>query len=67
MANKVLARLTNWLMQFTGEDVRLLPDLDGVPALSAEREAQWARVAAAGFLSDAEKRTLLGLPKVADE
>lgn len=67
MANKVLARLSNWLMQFTGEDVRLLPDLDGVPALSAEREAQWARVAAAGFLSDAEKRVLLGLPKVADE
>jgi phage portal protein BeeE len=46
----------------TGDDVRLSPDLDQVPALSAERDAQWARVAGADFLSQAEKRRLLGLP-----
>jgi len=33
-----------------------------VPALAAEREAQWRRIAEAGFLSDDEKRSLLGLP-----
>jgi phage portal protein BeeE len=35
--------------------------------LSAERDQQWQRVAAADFLSVAEKRVLLGLPKLADE
>jgi phage portal protein BeeE len=43
------------------------PDLDQVPALSGERDAQWARVAQADFLTQAEKRTLLGLPAVADD
>ena len=40
---------------------------DPVPALSAGRDAQWGRVAAAEFLTDAEKRSLLGLPAVADD
>ena len=47
----------------TGADaVRIAPDPDQVPALAAEREAQWRRVSEAEFLSDAEKRQLLGLP-----
>jgi len=38
-------------------------------AISAERDAQWGRVAGASFLTDAEKRNLLGLPtlEVGDE
>ena len=44
----------------------LKPDLDQVPALSAERDAQWARVNGAEFLTDAEKRVMLGLPERAD-
>lgn len=67
MAGKVLATVSNWLGQFSGNAVQLVPDLDGIPALSAEREARWKRVSEAGFLSDTEKRTLLGLPKLADE
>ena len=47
---------------FAGAAVDLRPDLDQVPALAAERDAQWARVAAAEFLTAAEKRALLGLP-----
>ena len=34
-----------------------------MPALAEEREALWRRISGAGFLSDAEKRALLGLPK----
>jgi phage portal protein BeeE len=45
--------------------VTLKPDLDQVPALAQERDAQWARVAGADFLTQAEKRSLLGLPAVA--
>jgi phage portal protein BeeE len=38
-----------------------------VPALAAERDAQWSRVAAADFLTVAEKRALLGLPPMPEE
>ena len=66
LAAKVVASVSNWLSDHMGDDARLAPDLDGVPALAVEREAQWRRVAAADFLSDGEKRVLLGLPKLAD-
>jgi len=36
-------------------------DRDAIPALSADRERLWGQVAAATFLSDDEKRVLLGL------
>ncbi|MFN3642327.1 MAG: phage portal protein [Gemmobacter sp.] len=67
MAAKVTAALSAWLSGFTGEAVELRPDLDQVPALAAERDAQWARVAAADFLTLGEKRALLGLPRVAED
>ncbi|GFE66713.1 phage portal protein [Litoreibacter roseus] len=62
LAGKVLGAVSHWLGEIAGEDVALAPDLDQIAALSAEREAQWSRVAAAEFLSTAEKRVLLGLP-----
>jgi HK97 family phage portal protein len=53
--------LAHWLDgRFAGAS--LSPDLDEVPAFAAEREALWNRIGAADFLSDAEKRRLLGLP-----
>ncbi|MES1202200.1 MAG: phage portal protein [Pseudomonadota bacterium] len=36
-------------------------DLDAVPALSVERDALWARLTAADFLSEGEKRRLAGV------
>ena len=67
LATRVTAALAHWLTGFTGEAVDVKPDLDQVPALAAEREAQWRRVADADFLSEAEKRSLLGLPAVAGD
>lgn len=67
LATRVTAALASWLNGFTGDMVEVKPDLDQVPALAAERDAQWRRVAEAAFLSDAEKRSLLGLPAVADD
>jgi len=67
MAGKVLATMSNWLAGYTGETVQMAVDLDGIPALTVEREARWKQVGEATFLTDAEKRSLLGLPKVADE
>ena len=67
LATKVLADLAHWLSGFAGEEVDLKPDLDHVPALASERDQLWSRVAEADFLTVAEKRTLLGLPKLAEE
>ncbi|WP_170449598.1 phage portal protein [Ruegeria arenilitoris] len=66
LVTRVAAALSDWLSGFTGEDLVLKPDLDQVPALATERDAQWARVANADFLTDAEKRALLGLPALAE-
>ncbi|MDP2494048.1 phage portal protein [Shimia thalassica] len=66
LATRVAATVGTWLSRFTGETLVLKPDLDQVPALAAERDAQWSRVQGADFLSKAEKRRLLGLPVEAD-
>ncbi|WP_306047836.1 phage portal protein [Nioella sp. MMSF_3534] len=67
LANKVLASLAHWLAGYSGEVVELRPDLDQVPALATERDAQWRRVAEAEFLTPAEKRAMLGLPRLAED
>lgn len=67
LAARVAAAVSDFLSGFMGEAVELRPDLDQVPALAAERDAQWRRIAEAGFLTDAEKRALLGLPKLAED
>ncbi|MBE1284731.1 MAG: phage portal protein [Rhodobacteraceae bacterium] len=66
LVTRVAAALSDWLSGYAGESLQLKPDLDQISALSAERDAQWARVAQADFLSAAEKRTLLGLPPLAE-
>lgn len=62
LAQKVLAHLAVWLSRLGGDLVDLEPDIDQVPALAAERETQWRRIAEADFLPEAEKRRMLGLP-----
>jgi HK97 family phage portal protein len=62
LATRVMSAIAVWLSDYAGEDVALRPDLDQIAALSAERDAQWKRVSGADFLTDAEKRSLLGLP-----
>ena len=60
LVQKTANALSNWLSgRF--ENTAIKPDLDNVPAFAAEREALWARVSAADFLTADEKRRLLGL------
>ena len=66
LATRVSAAVAYWLSGHLGAGVELKPDLDQIPALSAERDQQWARVGAATFLTDSEKRALLGLPPLAE-
>ncbi|MBX3519049.1 MAG: phage portal protein [Xanthobacteraceae bacterium] len=56
LVSRIASALGNWLSESFGENLRLVPDLDEVPALSIEREALWKRVGEAGFLADDEKR-----------
>lgn len=63
---RVLGALSGWLSGINGVALSFEADLDQVPALATEREAQWRRVTEASFLTDAEKRSLLGLPPLAE-
>lgn len=67
LAARVMAALSHWLSGHLGEAVEMRPDLDLIPALAGERDAAWARVAAADFLTAAEKRAALGLPPLEAE
>ena len=57
---RVAQELSEWLGP-AFEGAQVLPDFDGVEALAEDRAALWARVGAAEFLSDAEKREMVGL------
>ncbi|MDP2063312.1 MAG: phage portal protein [Phaeovulum sp.] len=66
LATRVAAAVAYWLSSHLGQGIELRPDLDQIPALAAERDQQWARVGAASFLSEAEKRAALGLQPLAE-
>ncbi len=60
LAQRAARALTAWLApKFPG--ARIACDLDAVPALSAERDALWARLEAATFLTPEERRRMAGL------
>ena len=61
LARKMAAELALWLGEAVETDADIQCDLDRVPALSAERDALWARLEAASFATEDEKRTLAGL------
>ncbi len=60
LVTRTAASLAHWLAPAFDGALRLEPDLDGVDALAPEREALWARIGAAGFLTDDEKREAVG-------
>lgn len=53
--------LNNWLVPLFDAGLELVPDQDAIPILAAKRDAYWERIARADFLSDDEKRQLLGI------
>ncbi|HEX7777120.1 MAG TPA: phage portal protein [Parvibaculum sp.] len=63
LAGRTARALTRWLGSRYGEGLRLWYDTDQVDALSADREALWARVSKADFLTDDEKRAAVGYGK----
>lgn len=63
LVDSVCDALNNWLSPFYGKHVELAYDTDGVSALASRQEKVWERVNNATFLSDEEKRELVGLAK----
>ena len=60
LADKIFAALREGLVTWF-PDASLAIDLDRVPALAEDREKLWAQVSSASFLSDDEKRAMLGI------
>jgi HK97 family phage portal protein len=61
LVKKTAAALTNWFAPIY-PDASVKCQTSEIDALSAERDALWARVSRADFLSPDEKRAALGLP-----
>jgi HK97 family phage portal protein len=61
LVQKMAAALSAWLDVPFGAEVEVRADLDRIPALSAERDALWARLEGASFATGDEKRKLAGL------
>jgi len=65
LARKTAGALSGWLGgRFSPSgagNVRIEPDLDAVAALQPERDALWARLSGAGFLTDDERRRMAGV------
>lgn len=53
--------LNNWLVPMFDTNLSLSLDQDAIPILAEKRDAYWDRISKADFLSDDEKRKLLGL------
>ena len=57
---RIAKELSAWLGAALGGGLRLWYDADRIDALSGERDALWARLEAAGFLTEDEKREAVG-------
>jgi HK97 family phage portal protein len=66
---KRIARGLEGHLRHWWDDLELWLDTDAVPALASDREELWAMVGQASFLSDEEKRRMLGIdgPSEAEE
>ena len=64
LVQRTAAALSEWLGSGA---LTFNPDLDNIDALSSERDAQWTRLEKTSFLTDDEKRAVIGYgPKPAD-
>src|SRR5437868_593303 len=61
LLENVTDALNNWLVPMFDTSLELGLDQDAIPVLAAKRDAYWERISKADFLSDDEKRTLLGI------
>jgi HK97 family phage portal protein len=60
MVTRTAKALSSWLAPAWQAPLELRPDLDQIEALTGEREALWARIDKASFLTPDEKRAAVG-------
>ena len=60
LVRRTVEALSGWLAPLYPGRMRIGIDLDRVEGLAAERDALWARLEAASFLTDTEKREAVG-------
>jgi HK97 family phage portal protein len=60
LVRRVADDLSMWLAPAFG-GVTIEADFDGVEALAEDQASRWARIGGAGFLTDGEKREMLGV------
>jgi HK97 family phage portal protein len=60
LVQRVADSLAKFLSAYGTGKLELRPDLDAIDALSADRDALWKRLNEATFLTDAEKRAMVG-------
>jgi HK97 family phage portal protein len=60
----LVSEFNGWLAPKFGTNIHIEYDPDAIPALAARREAIWARVAQASFLTRNEQRAALGYPPI---
>ena len=60
LVSRTVREFSDWLAPAFGGGLRLAYDADQIEGLSAERDALWARLSAATFLDDDEKREAVG-------
>jgi HK97 family phage portal protein len=60
LVRRTASALSHWLAPAFGS-IELEPDLEKIEALAEDQSARWARIGNAPFLSDAEKRRMLGV------
>lgn len=60
LLRRTTEEIGHWLAPLYAGRVRIGIDLDQVEGLAAERDALWARLEGASFLTDAEKRAAVG-------
>lgn len=61
LVRRVATNLGHWLSPAFGSNFEIVPQLEAIEALAEDRASLWKRVGEAGFLSDDEKRELVGL------
>tara|TARA_R110000787_G_scaffold84403_21_gene180991 strand:+ start:2173 stop:3270 length:1098 start_codon:yes stop_codon:yes gene_type:complete len=65
LVGRTALALTAWLQPVHGAGLKIDYDADRLPGLAAERDGLWARLGAADFLTDEEKREAVGYQNVA--
>ena len=61
LAGLIQADFSSWLSRRFNVDVKIAFDLDSIHALTSKREILWNKISEANFLSENEKREILGL------